>query len=208
MITVFIDGEAYSVDEGQTVLAVARENSIDIPTLCYHPHLRSNGACKLCAVEASSFSNGSRKAVLACTCYVSEGLEIRTKSPLIEATRAKVFKHLLRMAPQSNRLRSMAAEYGVHLGPPPDGCIRCGLCVRGCREIVGAGALKMKRIDGVDYVVQDPDRCIGCGTCAENCPTGAIRMGDKENLRSLFEREGNHWRVASKMPSENFKFQH
>jgi ferredoxin len=83
----------------------------------------------------------------------------------------------------------MAMEYGVDLGPPPDGCVRCRLCVRVCKEIVGAGALKMVKIDGVGFVVPEADRCIGCGTCANICPTGAIRVEDRENVRTVVIRD-------------------
>jgi ferredoxin len=92
----------------------------------------------------------------------------------------------------------MARELGVDLGTPPDGCVRCRLCVRVCKEVVGASALKMKKIDGVSFVMPEPDRCIGCGTCANICPTGAIRVEDHENVRSVMIRD----EVIGKHPLE------
>jgi bidirectional [NiFe] hydrogenase diaphorase subunit len=127
--------------------------------------------------------------MLSCILKVSDGLEITTTGPIVDAARKKAFQNLLRMAPQSDRLRRMAREHGVDLGPPPDGCVRCRLCVRVCKEIVGAGALKMKKIDGVAFVVPEPDRCIGCGTCANICPTGVIRVEDRENVRTVTIRD-------------------
>ena len=185
MITVIIDGRAYQARKGQSMLDVARANDIDIPTLCYHPELSPSGACKLCVVETSQGPDGFPTALLACTLMVSEGLEIQTAGPLVDAARAKAFEDLLRLAPQSNRLRQMAADYGVDLGPLPDGCVRCGLCVRVCKEIIGAGALKMRKANGVSYVVHNPDRCLGCGACAKICPTGAICMRACENIGSI-----------------------
>ena len=189
MITVVIDGTAYQAEEGQSALEVARANGINIPTLCYHPALKPSGACKLCAVEMTGRTGGRQIAMLSCILKVSDGLEIKTTGPVVDAARTKAFKNLLRMAPQSTRLRRMAAEYGVDLGPPPDGCLRCRLCIRVCKEIVGAGALKMVKIDGVPFVIPEPDRCIGCGTCANLCPTGAIRVEDNENVRSILIRD-------------------
>jgi bidirectional [NiFe] hydrogenase diaphorase subunit len=142
----------------------------------------------LCAVEVRG-RTGRQIAMLACILKVKEGLNVNTTGPIVAAARMQAFTNLLRMAPQSSRLRGMAAEYGVDLGPPPDGCVRCRLCVRVCKDIVGAGALKMKKIDGTGFVVPEPDRCIGCGTCANICPTGAIRVEDRDNVRSVWIRD-------------------
>ena len=189
MITITIDGTSYPAEEGQTALQIARENGISIPTLCFHPALKPSGSCKLCAVEVTGRSGGRQIAMLSCILKVSDGLEIKTTGPIVEAARKKAFKNLLRMAPQSTRLRQMAMDHGVDIEPPPDGCVRCRLCVRVCTEIVGAGALKMKKIDGVSCVVPEPDRCIGCGTCANICPTAAIRVEDRENVRTIMIRD-------------------
>lgn len=189
MIEITIDGQAYQVEEGQTALEVARANNIDIPTLCYHPALKPSGSCKLCAVEVTGRTGGRQIAMLSCVLKISDGLEIKTRGSIVEAARTRAFKTLVRMAPQSLRLRRMATDYGVDLGPPPDGCLRCRLCIRVCKEIVGSGALKMVKTGGVSFVVPEPDRCIGCGTCANICPTGAIRVEDHENVRSVMIRD-------------------
>jgi bidirectional [NiFe] hydrogenase diaphorase subunit len=189
MLEITIDGQAYQAEEGQTALQVARENGISIPTLCYHPALKPSGSCKLCAVEVTGRTGGRQIAMLSCILKVYDGLNMRTTGPIVDAAHRKAFKNLLRMAPQSTRLRQMAMHYGVDLGPPPDGCVRCRLCIRVCKEIVGAGALKMKTVDGISCVVPEPDRCIGCGTCANICPTGAIRVEDRENVRTVTIRD-------------------
>ena len=36
MITLTIDGRELKAEKGQTILQVAGENGIDIPTLCHH----------------------------------------------------------------------------------------------------------------------------------------------------------------------------
>ena len=49
--TLKINGVDVSGRSGETVLEVARENNIFIPTLCYLEGLSSYGACRLCLVE-------------------------------------------------------------------------------------------------------------------------------------------------------------
>ena len=67
-----------------------------------------------------------------------------------------------------------------HINRNPDKCIVCGLCVRVCEEVVGAGALGL--VDrGFDTIVKpsldrrlDETECISCGQCVAVCPTGAL----------------------------------
>jgi ferredoxin len=133
--------------------------------------------------------------MLSCILKVSDGLTIKTAGSIVDTARIKAFRNMLHMAPESTHLRRMATEFGLELGPPPDGCVRCRLCIRVCKEIVGAGALKMKKIEGTNFVVPEPDRCIGCGTCANICPTNAIQIDDRDNVRTVTirdERIGKH----------------
>ena len=51
--TLRIDGVDVAGSAGQTVLDVARENGIDIPTLCHLDGLSDVGACRLCCVEVA-----------------------------------------------------------------------------------------------------------------------------------------------------------
>jgi NADPH-dependent glutamate synthase beta subunit-like oxidoreductase len=70
-----------------------------------------------------------------------------------------------------------------------DICLRCGKCVEICRDKMGVDALQMGYFDfdhpvATDYRVTE-DRCILCGACATNCPTGAMKMEDKDDERVL-----------------------
>ena len=49
--TLVIDEQEVSARAGQTILEVARENDINIPTLCHLEGLSDVGACRLCLVE-------------------------------------------------------------------------------------------------------------------------------------------------------------
>lgn len=188
MVRITIDGKDYDAEEGQTVLQVMRRHGIAVPTLCFHPALKPSGSCRLCAVEVVGKS-GRPIAMLSCIMPVKEGLRIETQGEVVHAARTKAFRNLLQMAPQSRRIRDLAQQYGVDLGPPPDGCVRCRLCIRVCKEIIGAGALRMEKRDGVHYVVPVEGACIGCGTCANLCPTSAISVRDHEGIRTIAIRD-------------------
>ena len=65
-----INGKEVTGFAGQTVLEVARENGIDIPTLCYDKRVEVYGACGLCVVEAE----GSPKLLRACATTIYDGM--------------------------------------------------------------------------------------------------------------------------------------
>jgi bidirectional [NiFe] hydrogenase diaphorase subunit len=193
-----IDGRTYTAEEGQTVLDVLKANGFDIPTLCYHPALKPSGSCKLCAVELPGRATGRRMAMLSCVLKVKDGMEVMTTGDVVEKARTRAFRNLLQMAPQSVKIIALAQKYDIDTGSPPDGCIRCRLCIRVCKEIVGPGALKMETRNGQNFVVPIEGQCIGCGTCANICPTDAIRVEDKANVRVISIRE----EVIGKHPLE------
>ena len=176
MVTITLDGREYPAEEGRSVLEVARTHNIPIPTLCYHPSLRPSGSCRLCAVEVPGRSSGRQVTMLACVLNVKNGLAVKTQGDAVNRARTRAFRNLLQMAPQAKKIIELAKTYDIDPGPPPDGCVRCRLCVRVCKEIVGAGALKMEKRDGKNYVVPIEGLCIGCGTCTYICPTGCIEM--------------------------------
>ena len=185
MFAIDIDGIKTEVHEGQTVLEVLRQIGVDLPTLCYHPALKPSGACKLCAVEVPGRATGKPTTMLSCILRVSEGLHVKTTGEAVDRARTLAIRNLLRMAPQSQKIITLAEKNGIPTGTPPDGCIRCRLCIRVCKEIVGPGALKMEKRNGQNFVVPIEGQCIGCGTCANLCPTAAILVEDKDNVRTV-----------------------
>ena len=50
-VTLTIDGLEITVAAGTTILDAAAELGIDIPVICYHPHLTGNGLCRICSVD-------------------------------------------------------------------------------------------------------------------------------------------------------------
>jgi len=153
--------------------------------LCYHPSLKPSGSCRLCAVEVPGRSTGRPITMLSCILKIKEGMVVKTWGEAVNRARTKAFRNLLQMAPQAKNIIELAKSYNVDPGPPPDGCVRCRLCVRVCKEIVGPAALKMEKRDGINCVVPIEGRCIGCGTCANICPTDVIFIEDHDMVRTI-----------------------
>ncbi len=72
MVTIKIDGKKISARSGQNLLAVAKQNNIFIPSLCYHRKLTPTGACRLCIIKIKGLSG----LIAACTVSVSDGMEV------------------------------------------------------------------------------------------------------------------------------------
>ena len=98
-------------------------------------------------------------------------------------------------------LRDLGKPLGVGEPVYPPGeevCFLCGICVRACREIVGAEAIGFAQ-RGIESEVLPPfarpsSRCISCGTCTTVCPARTFELskvnavvtmhGDSEDPRA------------------------
>ena len=88
--TLFIDGKNVSARAGQTILEVAREHGIEIPTLCHLDGLSDVGACRICVVEVK----GSPKLFPACVTSIFEGMEVITQSERLQKHRRTILELL------------------------------------------------------------------------------------------------------------------
>ena len=191
LIRVTIDGQTFETAEGRTILQVAREHGIEIPTLCYHEAMEPFAACRLCVVEIEG--SRARQLVASCAYPCSDGLVVHTKSEGVLRSRRLTVELLMASAGHLPIIQNLARQLGVgearfHLDS--NDCILCGLCVRACYELVGVGAISLAN-RGMDKKVSPPfginsSACIGCGTCVLVCPTGAIRLQDIVNGRQSF----------------------
>lgn len=160
--TLKIDGLDVSGTDDQTILEVAREHDIYIPTLCTIEGLANIGACRICLVELE----GANRLMPACSTLIDEGLVVNTKTPRIIEYRRKLVEllfsernHICAVCVSNGdcELQSLAEELGVdhtrypHVYPKMgldatrsamivdhNRCVLCQRCVRVCDSIEGA----------------------------------------------------------------------
>ena len=89
--TILINGSPLSFEPGQTILEIAQNNNIPIPTLCYLKGATPTGACRICVVEVK----GSRTLVASCSTPAAGGMEVLTESPKVVASRRETLELLL-----------------------------------------------------------------------------------------------------------------
>lgn len=213
MINFIMNGKEITVEKGTTILQAARDNNIDIPTLCYDEHLSTFGGCRLCIVEVE----GSDKLVASCGAKAKEGMVIHTESERVVKTRKEILGLLLSNHPVdcltcdkvgNCDLQNLAYRYGVR-GPSFEGevknyateglnpvmerdqskCILCGKCVRVCAEVQGTNAIDFVNRGFNSKIATgfdapiDRKNCRLCGQCISVCPTGAITNKQFKGIR-------------------------
>lgn len=86
-----INGKEVTGVPGQTILEVARENDIFIPTLCYDERTRIYGSCGICMCEVE----GNPKLCKACATEIAPGMVIRTNTERVIESRKTNLELLL-----------------------------------------------------------------------------------------------------------------
>ncbi len=196
-ISLTFDHRPLRVASGSRLLDVARAAGIDLPSLCDHPPLRPNGACRLCLVEVTDPGRPPR-VVAACLYRAREGQVVRSDSPDAQRARAASLQLLMVHSPANPTLLALAERIGV---PPlpglrrqdgSDDCVLCGLCVRVCASYATAAIGSLHR--GVRKALGSPPsadaaaECVGCGACVHVCPTGHLRLQRGEDWDRLWGR--------------------
>ena len=182
LVNVQVDGEWHQFPKGTRLIEACETAGKYVPRYCYHKKLSSPGNCRMCLVEMGMPKMGpDRKPELgpdgkpvinwmprpqiSCAQDVSEGMGVRTSSPLVEECRRGVMEFLLINHPldcpicdQAGecQLQEFSVQYGnqssrflenkvkkpknVELGPrvtlDDERCILCSRCIRFCNEIV------------------------------------------------------------------------
>ncbi|MBN1535248.1 MAG: molybdopterin-dependent oxidoreductase [Anaerolineales bacterium] len=201
--TVFIDGKKIEYEGNKTLLEIARENNIYIPSLCYHPKLGPASMCRVCVVEVE----GMRGLQPSCATIPAEGAKVLTNTERVIEARKTVVNLLLSngnhncLSCEVNgdcELQDAAYhlgieipaflieqpeerdESGVFILRDPGKCIKCGRCIEGCNRLVVNEVLDFGYRGGEIKVICDNDipmgesTCVQCGECVQLCPVGAL----------------------------------
>ncbi|HEX4884299.1 MAG TPA: molybdopterin-dependent oxidoreductase, partial [Casimicrobiaceae bacterium] len=199
-----LDGREVLARPGETLLAVADREGVEIPRLCHLDGYRPDGNCRACVVEIA----GERALAPACCRVPTPGMRVAatTERPrhaqriVVELLLADVhddavahpYRHdseLARWARSLGLSRSRFPARGDAPAPDVshpaidvrlDACIQCGRCVRACREeqvndVIGMAWRGDRALPVFD--AGDPlgaSTCVACGECVQACPTGAL----------------------------------
>lgn len=177
---IVINGNEFAFEDGETILEVARRNSIDIPTLCYLKQATPTGACRMCVVEVE----GARSLVASCAMPAAGGMVVRTESPQVIAARKMVLQLLLSSGNHNCavcgsggsdwtefQLKVARDEQTEALCPVWGDCRLQDLAFR--YQVTGDSFIANESpypVEDVNpFIVRDFSRCIQCGRCVQAC---------------------------------------
>ncbi|MBD3789737.1 MAG: (2Fe-2S)-binding protein [Campylobacterales bacterium] len=217
-ITITIDGKVCKSIFGKTILEIARENGIYIPTMCYLTKVQPIASCRMCMVRVE----GVDGFILSCQEKATDGAVIQTQNSELYKERQNIMKlynvnHPLEcgvcdksgecdlqnktmefdVAGQNftAREQSRPVENWGHVSYDPALCIMCEKCVRVSTEITGDEALQLKfgGYSSTIINVKKEKNYTSLGEAAAVCPVGALVSTD-------FKYTSNAWELE-KIPS-------
>ncbi len=214
--TIFINDIEVEYSDEKTVLEIAKNNGIEIPTFCYRPDLTQFGACRMCVVEVEG-----RGIQASCTMPPRKGMKIQTNSKKVRKIRKAILELLLA---QHNRectlcsksgsceLQKYSAQYGITSIPyvkikeeelmPVDfsspsicrdmsKCILCGACVRACNEFQGLSVLGFYdrgSLTKVQTFANMPMKDVDCVNCGQCASVCPTgALTVKSNINDVFD---------------------
>ena len=192
-MNITIDGQIYTALEGQTVLEVARENGVYIPTLCQHARVANSGRCRACVVEVEGMRGGLKAS---CVLEAQDGMVINSEtSEIVQQTRRMVVELLLASGKHdclvcerngSCELQEIAYHLGIEkpsfemeckagdiddtsegIIRDPSKCIHCGRCIEACNNNVMHEVLNMGARGDESYVICDNDKDMSQSDCVQ-----------------------------------------
>ena len=153
-ITLTIDGQDVSTEQGKTLLEAARDNGNDVPTICYHDATTANGLCRICVVEV----DGMRVLQPACVVQAGAGMKVQTRSEKVIRSRKTILEMLDSTMDLSEAadIQVMMQNYSAEPNRFPD-------AVRRESEVK----------DDNPMYVRDYSKCLLCWRCVQVCAEDA-----------------------------------
>jgi NADH-quinone oxidoreductase subunit G len=158
---IIVNNKEVEIEEGMTVFQACELAGAEVPRFCYHERLSIVGNCRMCLVEMEK----SPKPIASCAMPATDGMKIKTNTPLVERARKGVMEFLLANHPLDCPVCDQGGEcdlqdqslfYGLdssrytenkrqvkekYMGPliktEMTRCIHCTRCVRFASEIAG-----------------------------------------------------------------------
>ncbi len=178
--TITINGNDFPFESGDTILAVARRNHIDIPTLCHLKGTTPTGACRICVVDVEN----ARTLLAACATPAAPNMKVQTESPNVVAARKLIIQLMLSSGNHNCAVRGSddqewtAFQLKVQQEDDSDElCPVWGDCrlqdlayryqVSGERFVATPTQYPMETVN--PFIVRDFSRCIQCGRCVQAC---------------------------------------
>ncbi len=175
-ISITIDGREVETHEDERLINIIRRIGLDIPSLCYYPHIDPPlGTCRVCTVAV----NG--KSLAACTTKAKAGMEVVVGAPDLHDNRKAMVEMLF-------------AE-GNHFCPSCEKSGDCDLQGLGYRMGVNVARYPHLFVDRlIDYnperMVIEHNRCILCRRCMDE-----VLTDDGKRVFTFVDR-GNDTEVA------------
>ncbi len=160
MANITIDGKAFTVKDGITIIEAIDQVKTDLPRYCYHPGLSIAGNCRICQVEVEKMPG----TVIACNTRVAEGMVIHTKSEKAQESQKIVLEFLLANHPLDCPVCDQAGECKLQ-----DYYMDYG--VYDARFNENKVKKTKKAISVGPTIMLDQERCVLCSRC--------VRFGDE-----------------------------
>lgn len=149
-IKIIIDGREIITEKGKTIVEVARENGIFIPTLCYFEGAEKKANCRICTIKISN------RMMTSCTTPVTDGMEIENDTPELNDIRKSIIELLF--------------VSGNHFCPSCEKSGNCELQVLAYRYRMMVPrfpySFPKKTVDaGNEKIIKEQNRCIACKRC-------------------------------------------
>ena len=190
MKNITINGNKILVSNEDNLIKVAKENGIDIPTLCFLEDCGSVGQCGVCLVEIE----GQEDLVKACCLVPEDGMVINTNTERVqEAVKERVAglldKHEFKCGPCKRRenceflklvikTRAKAtkpfvvadkSEYvddrSKSIVIDRTKCVTCGRCVAACKTKTGTESIKFIEVNGENIIGPENLKCFDDTNC-------------------------------------------
>lgn len=198
--TLVLNNIEYTFEDGQTILDVATQNRVDIPTLCYLEGVEATGGCNICVVELK----GKKDLVRACCTKAENGMNILTRSAGVVDARKKQLKALLESGNHNCSIGSSQGEVwtafqmdSIKIEQTDSLCPRWGDCelqnlayeyqVQWYRDSLPEAKFPKETVNPL--IIRDFSRCIMCGRCVAACNdiqvNCAIRMPEASDSQHV-----------------------